>query len=89
MYNIIFIIAIIILVLFIMDIVPVKEGYSTISVGNNYGRIDPYYSWRAYDHDPYNFHKLNEFPYTYQPIPHPKRYTKYYPYNYHYGYGHL
>lgn len=70
-----------------------KEGYSTISVGNTYGRTDPYYIWRTYNHDPYNFHQYGnteyDYPYNYKPKPYTARYMKYLPYFHHYGYGHL
>ena len=68
-----------------------NEGYSTISTGNRYGKIDPYYYWRTYSHEayPYNILKSASYPYTYKPKPYPSRYFKYHPYFIKYGYGHL
>jgi hypothetical protein len=90
MNNLIIIIAVILILMYFMN---KREPYSTVSIGNRYGRTDPSYTWRTYNHDPYYFHKYEDneydFPYNYNQKPYYARYTKYMPYFHHYGYGNL
>lgn len=69
-----------------------REGYTTVNadVYRPYGKVDPYYIHRAYSHKPYpcNVGKLKGYPYNYQPKAYHKRYVKYNPQFYMYGYGH-
>lgn len=69
-----------------------KEGYDSITYGRgaqpNTGIVDPYYLWRAYNHDPYNYEALCNYPYNYKPHPYPERINTYKPNFYQYGYGH-
>lgn len=63
------------------------EGYDSATFRSN--DLDNYYLWRGYGHDAMDHERLNKYPYNYAPKPHPKRYTRYDPYFYQYGYGHL
>ena len=91
MQNIIIIIAIIFFVVLCLN--KQQEGYSSVTFGqgpqgNRFGAMDPYYLWRAYNHDLYNYEVLCKYPYNYKPKPYPERFKKFQPNFFKYGYGH-